>query len=62
MVRDAQSGPAASRAQVDDRRGTAVGLAVEATDLLLAADDAIPPEVAVASGVSQAKGIETKTA
>ena len=58
MVRDAQSGLAASRAQVDDRRGTAV----EATDLLLAADDAIPPEVAVASGVSQAKGIETKTA
>ena len=37
-------------------------MAVEATGLLLAADDAIPPEVAVASGVSQAKGIETKTA
>ncbi len=62
MVRDAQSGLAASRVQVDDRRWAGVGLAVEATDLLLAADDAIPPAVAVASGVSQAKGIETKTA
>lgn len=62
MVRVAQSGLAASRVQVDDRRGMRGVLAVEATGLLLAADDVIPPEVAVASGVSQAKGIETKTA
>ena len=62
MARDAQSGPAASRVQVDDRRATTAGLAVVATGLLLAADDVIPPEVAVANGASLAKGIETKTA
>ena len=62
MVRGAQSGRAASRVQVNDRRGTAVGLAVEAANLPLAADDAIPPEVAVVNGVSQPKGIETKMA
>jgi len=60
VVRGAQSVLAASRVQVAGRRGTAAGLAVGATGLILVADDAIPLEVVVASGVSQ-RGIETKT-
>ena len=60
MVRGAQSGLAASRVQVAGRRGTAAGLAVEATDLILVGDDASPLEVVVARGGSQ-RGIATKT-